>query len=396
MQPWLVACSRRHIHTLSLACAGLLLLFLLTSCGLNNGQWQKSTAPGVDMQAVAVNPASTSKVYVGSTQGTVFVSNDAGDHWSEASTGLPAGNAIAMLAFDPNGKNLYAATSQGLFRTADGTHWSPVDARALPHGACSTLAFDPRHPYVIYAAIEQAGVFMSEDGGSSWHSIQNNLPMGITVNALTYDANQQQLWAATSAGIYRMDGGRSSWSTLNTGLAQGVNAYDVEPASLVGGAKELVYVGTQHGFYISKDNGAHWSNGQESINGIAVYIVFEDFRDTSAKTLYLGTSIGVLRSVDQGQTWDMVAQGWPEGADSPALDVGGANFARLFAVSASGGVYFYPGVGTTSFSSQAFPIILVALFFIFLYVFIMRSRRRGPTIKPSAQEQETAQHTNDS
>ncbi len=389
MQVWLSRRIRSYIRSLPLFGSSILLLFLFASCGINSGQWQQSTAPSVRMQAIAVDPTNTNKVYVGSAQGSIFVSNDAGNHWAAAAMGLPAANAIVMLAFDPDGKNLYAATQQGLFRSAIGQSWQRISAKLLPPAGYTALAFDTKHPSVIYVGTAQSGVYVSKDGGQSWQSIQANLPPGLIVHGLTYDPNQQQLWAATSAGIYRMAGQQSSWMELNSGLAESTNTYAVMPASLVGGAQDQVYVGTQRGFFISKDNGVHWSNGQESINGLAVYTIFEDFRDTSAKTLYLGTSIGVLRSVDQGQTWDMVAEGWPRNVAAPALDVGGTNFARLFAVGA--GVYFYPGVGSSSFSDQIVAIVLIILFFIFLYLFIMRSRRRRPSAPPTAEEQAPVQ-----
>jgi photosystem II stability/assembly factor-like uncharacterized protein len=389
MQLWLLCRRSLSTHVLPLIGFSIALLFLLAACGINSGQWQKSTAPSLRMQAVAVDPTNTNKVYVGSAQGTVFMSNDAGDHWSAASMGLPTANVIDMLAFDPNGTSLYAATQQGLFRSVNGQPWQRISAKILPTGGYTALAFDTKHPSVIYAGAGQSSVYMSKDGGQSWQAMQANLPSELIVHSLTYDPNQQQLWAATSAGIYRMGVQQASWTELNTGLGKSRDTYAVMPASLTEGAQDRIYAATQHGFFISTDNGKHWLNGQESINGLVVYSIFEDFRDTSAKTLYLGTSIGVLRSVDQGQTWDMVAEGWPRNVASPALDVGGANFARLFAVGE--GVYFYPGVGSSSLSSQLFPIILVVIFFVFLYVFIMRSRRRGPTTKPPVEEQQPAQ-----
>lgn len=49
--------------------------------------------------------------------GSVFRSDDAGDHWEEMSDGLPGG-IVTSLAADPRGANiLYAGTyGQGLYR----------------------------------------------------------------------------------------------------------------------------------------------------------------------------------------------------------------------------------------------------------------------------------------
>src|SRR6185295_4231067 len=55
---------------------------------------------------------------VGKSQGRVFRSDDAGQHWTEVSAGLAPGAVVIHLAADPRGADvLYAGTAgQGLYR----------------------------------------------------------------------------------------------------------------------------------------------------------------------------------------------------------------------------------------------------------------------------------------
>jgi photosystem II stability/assembly factor-like uncharacterized protein len=358
------------------------LLFLLSACAadggiLGSGTWQASGLQGQTIRTLTVDPNNENTIYAGSSTGSVFVSTDAAAHWSTRNTGLPAQNSISALSFDVSGKILYAATAKGLFHSTDGgEQWNSVSA-SLPADAYTALAFGDAHAPLIFVATAHHGVYSSSNNGASWQPTSKKAwPQNIAVNGLSYDPTHQQLWAATSAGVYRSNDEGRSWSAYNTGLPADDNVHVVAPAYVSGGDPDLVYVATQKGFFISKDNGAHWSVGQDSIKNIDVYTLLVDFRSPDAATVYIGTKFGALRSDDKGQTWQEVGTGMPKNATVTALTIGANQNTRLFG--AADQIYFYPGTtGSSGSNAHIFTIVGVVIFFLVLYYVATSGRRRS-------------------
>src|SRR5579885_2704059 len=192
---------------------GLLLLALLcgfTACASSSdlfggGRWQTGALQNEHLQVLAVDPNHLQDIYAGDARDGVFVSTDTGQTWRGGSTGLPLPLAINALAFDTPGKKLFAATSSGLFVSADfAGHWSQVEQ--VPAGAWTALAFDVNTPQVVYAANAGAGLFKSTDDGVHWMHMGTGLPVGA-ITSLLYDPNLKQLCAAFADALYRSDDG---------------------------------------------------------------------------------------------------------------------------------------------------------------------------------------------
>jgi photosystem II stability/assembly factor-like uncharacterized protein len=115
---------------------------------------------------LVIDPSHTATLYaaVPGLRRPVFKSTDGGATWTNSSTGLPRGAAIAALAIDPTAPaaTVYASTSQGLFVTADGAAtWQPVNSQGLPAGVpLSTVTVSPAtSPPTLYLGTFGAGVF---------------------------------------------------------------------------------------------------------------------------------------------------------------------------------------------------------------------------------------------
>lgn len=248
----------------------IMLLFLvicLTSCASSagifaGGKWQSGGLQDQHIRSLAVDPNNPQIIYAGDAQDGVFVSTNAGMNWSQQRTGLTLPITIFALVFDDPGKKLYAATDSGLFVSADAAaHW--ININGLPADSYTSLAFDLESPHIIYTATEHHGVYVSTNEGSSWAAANNGLPSGIIIHNLAFDSVQHQLWAATNVGIYRSGDAGMLWQDLNKGLPSSVDVNTILPAATSGGDKELVFAGTNHGFFLSQDDGAQWSPSQE-------------------------------------------------------------------------------------------------------------------------------------
>lgn len=81
--------------------------------------------------------------------------------------GLPANRTVYGFAVSPaDAKVMYAATRDGLFKSADaGETWEPV-GKGLKNLAA--VAVNPKRPNEVYASSAEGVVFRSTDGGKTW------------------------------------------------------------------------------------------------------------------------------------------------------------------------------------------------------------------------------------
>jgi ligand-binding sensor domain-containing protein len=366
-----------------------LLPLLLSACAtdsgiLGGGNWQSTGLQDQHIRALEVDPNNQQNIFAGDTQGIVFVSNDAGQHWKHYSIESASPNAISALLFDETGKKLYAATEQGLFASSDGAQqWSTVatSVAGFPADSYTALAFDVNAPQVMYAGTEAHGLFVSTNDGVNWSSISNGLPQHSSITSVANDPAQHQLWVATPDGAYRSDDKGASWHAFMTGFPAGIGINTIMPASVGGGTKGLLYAGTNKGLYLSLDSGAHWATAKESLVGTSIHAILVDFRSSNASTIYVCTDVGVLRSNDEGQSWSGIASGLPQGASVYAIVLGASNYTQLYV--ATNGVYMFPGnSGGLSPSRIVFYGCVLAFFYLLFRMSQRGQNRRRNLLKP--------------
>src|SRR5581483_7122032 len=346
---------------------------------LGGGAWQANGLRDSGIRVLAVNPKNAQEIYAGDETGHIFMSANAGQQWSERSTGLPLPDPLHALAMDVDGKELFAATEKGLFVSTDAAeHWKTLlsPASGLPAVSYTALFFDSAATSTIYVGTAQKGLFISTNSGSTWHSSSVGLPQGATVNGLAFDPDLKQLWVATAspAGIYRSSDKGATWKAFMNGLPSNIVINTVESAAASGGTQGLIYAGTNQGFFLSEDAGAHWMRSQMSLSGTSVHTILVDFRSNNGSTVYIGTDFSALRSDDKGQNWQNVATGLPKGTSVYDLELGATNYAQLYA--AADKLYLFPGVNSTSDPNRIVPLVLILFFFYLLLRMTARTRSR--------------------
>jgi hypothetical protein len=150
--------------------------------------------------------------------------------------------------------------------------WSPT---AL-HGNIQALAVAPGQPGIVYAAVQDQGLFRSADGGATWTAVDQGLfdacfPIAPDIYLLAADPRQPgTLYAETFAGLKKTIDGGAHWFqpyditlggvsdlTLVPGMpgrllaAVNVQSFDPPGQCLGGGLAGLA---------VSDDGGANWSN----------------------------------------------------------------------------------------------------------------------------------------
>ncbi len=187
--------------------------------------------------------------------GGVFLSRDGGRTWR--GSGL-TGHAIRALVQAPSARNiLIAGALDGAFRSNDfGRTWEPI----TPLGDSElrnfdSLAVDPQDPGTIYAGTFHLP-WKTTDGGKHWIPIQGGMIDDSDVLSLEVDlSNPQQIFASACSGIYRTEDAGGNWKKIE-GLpysARRTLTIRQDPAN-----PAILFAGTTEGLWKTSDGGARW------------------------------------------------------------------------------------------------------------------------------------------
>jgi photosystem II stability/assembly factor-like uncharacterized protein len=215
--------------------------------------------PVQSIGAIALDPKNAKNVWVGTgeswTRNSVSVgdgiykSTDGGETWTRA--GLNNSERIAQIVVSPkNSDTVYAAVpgalwsdspDRGLYQTTDGGKtWKLILKGANLSTGCTSVAFDPTNPEVMFASLwdfrrkgweyrsggsspEQpsfSGLFRSHDGGATWTEItpENNKgfpkkPYGRLAVAIA-PSNAKRVYAfveSPDSALFVSDDGGATW-----------------------------------------------------------------------------------------------------------------------------------------------------------------------------------------
>jgi hypothetical protein len=205
-------------------------------------------------------------------------------------------------------------------------------------------------PQVVYAGVEPAALFKSEDGGMAWHEVSglsNHSTReqwqpgggGLCLHSIVLDpANSNRMWVAASAvGVFGTSDAGASWMPLNKGLRADFNPPDRFPEiglcphkMLSSGSQPgLMYQQNHCGVFRSDSDGAEWVDITEGLPSRFGFVLGLHSQDP--KTLYvlpedqaLGENVGgfqryvseakfrVFRSRNGGQDWEPLTRGLPQ------------------------------------------------------------------------------------
>jgi hypothetical protein len=150
--------------------------------------WQPLASLGVPVKSLAVSPHTPGLIYAGGKPVSLYVSRDSGETWAE----LPA---------------LRQARRWWWFSPAEPPDWNPY---------VMALTLSPTDPKVLMAGIELGGVLRSEDGGLTWSKHRRGA--GLDCHSLTFhhtDGNWVYEGSGSGAGsAYSQDGGLT-WQKPN-------------------------------------------------------------------------------------------------------------------------------------------------------------------------------------
>jgi len=296
-----------------------------------------------DAIALAVAPNAANTIYEATSDG-IFRSADGGATWTKTtSTGLTVGSFISALAVHPtNPSTLFIGVFSGLMKSTDGgNNWSSVITSPLTFGTISCIVFDPSTPSTMYVGAGN-GAFKSTDSGATW-ILQNNfgVPGTPNVHAIAIDPTTPlTIYAGTSgSGFFKSTNGGSVWTAMNSGMGGPnptfINTVVIDPAN-----PATIYTGhgSSGGINKSTNGGASWT---PLTNGIPQFNQVNAMSATTSGVYAAVGNTGIIKTTNGGTNWAPANTGlWN-------LSV------RAIATHPSDGSILYVGTGT-SFSTDCF------------------------------------------
>ena len=294
-------------------------------------------------------------VLIGTRKGAFIAEGDAGrQSWSLRGPFCEAW-PINHIVGDPATGAIYAGGGNEWFgpavwKTMDlGETWSHSSA-GLAYGSGedpikSVWSLAPGLAGALYAGVEPAGLFRSDDCGLSWRHIDGlrahpSRPHwvpgfgGLILHSLVPHAtDERQLWIGiSSAGVFHTADGGETWQPRNSGTRCDFNPpEDRYPEvgqcvhCVVGapGMPDRLYQQNHCGMYRSEDGGGHWHSIEDGLPSSFGFPAVTHPRDPD--TLYLlplnGDTAGryvpdgkaaVWRTRDAGRSWKASRTGLPQ------------------------------------------------------------------------------------
>ncbi len=170
--------------------------------------------------SISESPKNHGVIWVGTDDGNVQVTRDAGKSWTNTVAnipGLPKDNWISWVEagrYDPGtayvtvDRHNFGDMAPYVFRTRNyGASWEPLITPATPNvrGYAHVVKEDPKSPNILFVGTE-FGLYVSLDGGADWATFApNNFPH-VAVRDLAFQTRDDDLVIATHGrGIWIID-----------------------------------------------------------------------------------------------------------------------------------------------------------------------------------------------
>lgn len=272
----------------------------------NSGDdWKKieSKTMPINIDSLAIDPEDTNTIYAG-TWWRAYKTTDGGKNWRLIKQGMIDDSDVFAITVNPRDPNhLVASACSGIYESFNkGEVWKKIQGIPSQSRRTRDILQHPSVPGTIYAATTE-GFWMSTNNGKSWAiTTQKNLE----INSITVhpdDPNHVYIGTNNYGVMVSTDGGRNFKQTnenFTSRFSYSIVADIERPNRLYSTTHNTA---TGGGFvFISDDKGNTWQQ-PKNIDFIRTspFAIIQD--RANPNTMYLGTNLGIFKSVDRGNSW---------------------------------------------------------------------------------------------
>ena len=241
----------------------------------SNGRYPFKSIMGGDGMQIAIDTRDNNTVYTGFQFGNYYRINVETGKTVPISPRHKLGerplrfNWQTPIHLSIHNQDILYLGSQKLHRSMDqGKSWKAISKDLtlggkkgdVPYGTLTTIHESPLQFGLIYTGSDDGLIYVTKDGGHQWERISDGLPQGFWISRVQASAFDTSVVYATLSGyrqdnckalVFRSENYGKDWKKIGSDLPdEAVNVIKEDPLN-----SDILYVGSDHGLYISLNNG---------------------------------------------------------------------------------------------------------------------------------------------
>lgn len=146
----------------------------------------------------------------------------------------------------------------------------------VPYGTLATIDESPLQFGLLYTGSDDGLIYVSKDGGVAWTRVSDSLPRDLWVSRVEASAHLTSRVYVSLNGyrsddfasyVFASDDYGKNWSRIGRDLpVEPVNVVLEDPSN-----EDVLFVGTDHGLYVSVDRGNHFEGVSSDMPRVAVH-----------------------------------------------------------------------------------------------------------------------------
>ena len=279
----------------------------------STGEYGFKSYIGGDGMQVAIDNRDNQTVYTGYQFGNYFRINQKTGDYEFISPSHELGerplrfnwqSPVALSTF--NQDILYFGANK-LYRSMNrGKTWTAISDDLtnggkpgnVPFGTLTSFHESPLQFGQIVTGSDDGKINITRDGGSTWIDISKGLPAALWVSRVQFSAfSLSRIYISLNgyrndyfeSHVYMSDDYGNNWTRIGTTLpAEPINVIKEDPQN-----EDILYVGTDHGLYVSLDRGKSFMGMNHSLPGVSIHDLFVHPRDhklvigTHGRSIYI-------------------------------------------------------------------------------------------------------------
>ncbi|MEM9313288.1 MAG: sialidase [Pseudomonadota bacterium] len=247
--------------------------------------------------ALAGDPHTPGRLYIGSQ--FLHRSEDRGDTWRRISPDLTSNDPTRQRQTESGGLSIDATGAEN-------------------HTTITAIAPSPIEPGLIWVGTDDGRLHLTRDGGSAWEDLSNNMngvPEGGWLRQVTpsrvdpaeaFVVIDNHLQGDTRPYLFHTRDFGRTWQNLvaQAGLPAFALSFVQDPEQ-----PRLMFLGTEHGLYVSLDGGAAWERWRAAYPAVSTTDLAIQNRERDLVVASFGRSIWILDDIEP----------WRELARDPGL-----------------------------------------------------------------------------
>ena len=276
---------------------------------------------GRNVISMAISPSNPKVLFAGTYEG-LLQSEDGGKTWRSAT------GEVTPAA--PRTSSKQGTLSKRYVKPV------PVRYMRLPAAKIYEVTFSKSSPASLYAATSE-GLFESADQGKHWQQI-NGTGSGNAVYKVAFHPTDPQWMAVLSANglLISQDQGKV-WEKSNLQIGD----YQVLDIDLVPTSPVQIMVATLRGLFTSQDAGKSWKSSDGELQNIPINQIIVSPSDASELYLLSRGYSQLFHSTDYGKTWNRFDSRGLETIRPLGIWMSPKESGKLFALTANQGIFQY-------------------------------------------------------